>query len=329
MNVFWAIEEINMKNLKWMGVGISGLVWMAACAFGQQRTIQPSPAYYQGGAVYYPQAPAVQPAQPAPVYYPQPVYPQPVYQQPVYQQPVYQQPAYPQPVYAEPSALALAPAPEAYEEEQEEGFYWFWGAKWPGTALGAKIGTTGLGLDLTFGISRWINLRGGFNYGSFTWSMDLDDVDYDMDVDMVGFPLLVDLHPFGNHFRISGGLYVQPGTQADIEATPSGNVQIGSHTYPPDVVGTLSGEIEADAVAPYLGIGFGNATAEDQLLTFMLDIGLIFQSYDASLTSDGAGMTAKLDTFREDIEKEESNLQKDVDDFSVYPVLTLGLAWHF
>ncbi|MGD9780817.1 MAG: hypothetical protein AB7V14_01550 [Kiritimatiellia bacterium] len=299
-----------MKNLNWLGIGTLGFAAAAFSAFGQPQAIQPSPAYYRSGGTYVLPAPAAQPAtvppaRAAPVYQPQPVY------------------------YVVPSALTLAPAPAAVEEEDEEGFYWFWGSKWPGTALGAKIGTTGLGLDFTFGVSRWLNLRGGFNYGSFTWSMDLDDVDYDMDVSMVGFPLLVDLHPFANHFRISGGLFIQPGTEADIEATPGGNVQIGSHTYPPEVVGKLSGKIEADAVAPYLGIGFGNATAEDQLLTFMLDLGVIIESYDVSLTSDGAGMTAKLDTFREDVEKEEANLKKDLDDFKIYPVLTLGLAWHF
>jgi len=65
------------------------------------------------------------------------------------------------------------------------------------------------------------------------------------------------------------------------------------------------------------------------LLTFMVELGVIFQSYDSSLTADGAGMTAKLDTFRQDIQEEERNLQKDLDDLKVYPVLTLGLAWHF
>ena len=82
-------------------------------------------------------------------------------------------------------------------------------------------------------------------------------------------------------------------------------------------------------MAPYLGIGFGNAVAEDQLLTFTLDIGVVFQAYDVSLTSDGAGMTAKLDTFREDVKKEEQNIQDDLDDWKIFPVLTLGLAWHF
>ncbi|HQN80530.1 MAG: hypothetical protein GX634_02410 [Lentisphaerae bacterium] len=273
-----------------------GVVWSAVCAVGQSPGgIRPSPALN----------PAGRPAAPAP------------------------QPGGRPPPSAQAAPLTLAPAP-AVEAEEEEGIYWIWGQKWPGIALGPKIGTTGIGLDLTFGINRYLNLRGGFNYGSFTWSPKLDDVEYDLDVDMLSIPLMLDIHPFGGHFRITAGLFLQPGTEGDLRATPDKNVQIGSHTYPPEVVGTLRGQIDvADTLAPYLGIGFGNAVAEDQLLTFMVELGVIFQSYDSSLTADGAGMTAKLDTFRQDIQEEERNLQKDLDDLKVYPVLTLGLAWHF
>ena len=216
------------------------------------------------------------------------------------------------------------------EYDDDEGIYWFWGQKWPGLALGPKIGTTGIGVDLTFGVNNYVNLRGGFNYGAFSLNTSLDGVDYDFDVDMQTFPLLVDIHPFGGHFHISAGLYLQPGTKADIEGTPTGNEQIGEHTYPPDVIGTLFGTIEVkNDVAPYLGIGFGNPVNEEQLLTFMLDLGLVFQSYDVSLTSDGAGMGAALPTFREDLKKEEKLLQKDAEDWEIFPVLAISIAWHF
>lgn len=307
---------MRMKTIRHWAAAMA-LAWSAACAFGQARPIQPSPVYDPGGRRM--------PPRPAPVVYPapQPVRPAP---QPVYRAP---QPVYPAPQPVQPARMTLAPAP-AIEEEEEEGLYWFWGAKWPGLALGPKIGTTGIGLDLTFGINRFFNLRGGFNYGSFTWSLELDDVEYDMDVSLTSVPLLLDIHPFANHFRITAGVFLQPGTEGDIQATPDKNVQIGSHTYPPEVVGTLHGTIKVqDTLAPYLGIGFGNAVAEDQLLTFMVDLGVIIQSYDATLTSDGPGMTAKLDTFRKDLREEEANLQKDMDDLKVYPVLTFGLAWHF
>ena len=262
---------------------------------------------------------------PSPVYYqPVPAHAQPVYYAP---QPTYYAPAPAQPAYYAPQP---APAYVAEEEEEDEGYYWFWGQKWPGLALGPKFGTTGLGLELTFGVNPYLNLRSGFNYGSFTWGQELGNVDYDVDVTMTSVPLLLDVHPFGGHFRLTGGLYLQPGTKADIEATPTEPTQIGSHTYNPDTIGTLNGKIEVDsALTPYVGFGFGNTVGEDQLLTLTLDVGVIFQSYDVSLDSNGAGMTAKLDTFREDIKKEEALLQKDADDWKIYPVVAISLAWHF
>ena len=284
------------------GVWILGL----AGAEAQTRTVSPAPTYYQ--------RPAVQPA--------------PVSHSPVYYAP---QPA-PQGYYAPRPApqMTLAPAPDYEEYEEDDGIYWFWGSKWPGIGLGPKIGTTGIGLDLTFGITRFLNLRGGFNYGSFTWSTGLGDVDYDMDIDLISVPLLLDIHPFANHFRISGGLYFQPGSKATIEGTPTTATQIGAHVYTPEVIGTLTGDIEVSGVfTPYLGIGFGNSVGEDQLLTFMVDFGVIFQSYDVSLSSDGAGMTTKLDTFRKDLVLEEENIQSDMDDFKFFPVLTFGIAYHF
>ena len=255
--------------------------------------------------------------------------PSPVYYQPApsHAQPVYYAPAPVQPVYYAPQP---APAYAAEEEEEEEGYYWVWGQKWPGLALGPKFGTTGLGLEMTFGVNPYLNLRSGFNYGSFTWGQEFGNVDYDADLTMTSVPLLLDVHPFGGHFRLTGGLYLQPGTKADLDATPSEPTQIGSHTYNPDTIGTLNGEIEVgDVLTPYLGIGFGNTVGEDQLLTLTLDIGVIFQSYDVSLDSDGAGMTAQLDTFREDLKKEEGLLQKDADDWKIFPVVAISLAWHF
>ena len=266
--------------------------------------------------------------QPAPAYYqPVPAHAQPVYYAPPAAQPVYYAPGPAQPVYYAPQP---APAYAAEEEEEEEGYYWFWGQKWPGLALGPKFGTTGLGLEMTFGVNPYLNLRSGFNYGSFTWGQEFGNVDYDADVTMTSVPLLLDVHPFGGQFRITGGLYLQPGTKADLDATPSEPTQIGSHTYNPDTIGTLTGEIEVgDVLTPYVGIGFGNTVGEDQLLTLTLDIGVIFQSYDVSLDSDGAGMTAQLDTFREDLKKEEGLLQKDADDWKIFPVVAISLAWHF
>ncbi len=302
--------------------------------------------------------PIVAPAPSAPVMQPAPVYaippPPPATMQPMYPVPPPARAAQPIPVTPMRQAVPPenvvvfpgAPLPEAnqpvYAAEPGTRLHLHdvpaaddgWGAdsdyEWPGISLGPKIGTTGIGLDFTVGINRYLNFRSGFNYGSFTFSRKWSDVDYDLDVDMISLPLLVDLYPMGGHFRLTAGFYIQPNTKADIDATPTKASQIGSHTYEPDVIGTLTGKIEVDSTfTPYLGIGWGNTVGRDRQLTFSLDLGVIFQSYDVSLTSDGPGMTAKLDVFREDIKKEEEKIQKDLDDFKVFPVLTLGVGYHF
>ena len=233
--------------------------------------------------------------------------------------------------------LTLAPEPAYYDDSYPYESARGRGSRsastgtrdWPGLALGAKFGTTGIGGELTFGLNRFFNLRAGLGYATLGLDMKHGAVKYKTDFKMMSVPLLVDLYPVGGTFRLSAGAYILPTMKADLSTTPKKNVQVGSHTYAPDVVGTLSGKIDGNALAPYLGIGFGNPVSPDKWLSFSLDLGVIIQSYDVSLNSNGAGMTAKLDTFRQDLKKEESNIQKDADKLKLFPVLTLGLSFHF
>ena len=246
---------------------------------------------------------------------------------PTYEPAAYEAPA---PAGQPGTRLYLVEIPDAQPAWDVEGGGEDEGYEWPGISIGPKIGTTGVGGDVTLGLASFLNLRSGVNYASFGWKQKFGDVKYDTEMDMLSVPLLVDLYPGGGHFRITGGAYVQPGTELSLSATPGSAVQIGHHTYAPDVVGTLSGDVELSSMfTPYLGIGFGNTVGEDQWLTFSLDLGVVYQPYDVTLTSNGAGMTTKLDTFREDMKLEQKNLEKDMENYQFFPVLTLGVAYHF
>ena len=84
-----------MKKANVLWVVAFGILFGAASAFGQQRVIQPSPAYR--GATSVPQAPDVRPV-------------------PVAAQPVYYAPQPAQPVYTpQPRPMMLAPAPASEE----------------------------------------------------------------------------------------------------------------------------------------------------------------------------------------------------------------------
>jgi hypothetical protein len=227
-------------------------------------------------------------------------------------------------------AYLIFPVEYTLEEGQEEGIYWPWGEKWPGLALGVKGGTVGIGPELTFGISKYLNLRGGYNWANFTSKGKIEHVKYDLDFDMDNIPLMLDWHPFAGMFRISAGAYFQSDSYVKLEATPKKSTKIGNHHYGPEVMGTLKGRIDVeDDVAPYVGIGIGNAVMQDVALSLSLDIGLLFQSYDVKLTSNGAGMYAKSSAFRDDLEKERKRIQDKADDWKIYPVVALSLAYHF
>ena len=227
---------------------------------------------------------------------------------------------------------SLFPVEYDLEEGEPEGIYWPWGQKWPGMALGLKAGTTGAGAELTFGINRWLNLRGGYNWFTIDPTFKVDEAKYKGDIDLDSVSFLLDLHPFGGVFRLTGGAYYYTDGTALLDATPKKDwTRIGNHRYQPASIGTISGSAEMDNdFVPYLGIGWGNSVADDAALTLSLDLGVIFQSYTVSpLTSTGSGATSSDPTFRRDLEKERKRLQDDLDDWQIYPVVTLSLAYHF
>lgn len=226
----------------------------------------------------------------------------------------------------------LFPVEYTLEEGEPEGIYWPWGQKWPGMALGVKAGTTGAGAELTFGFNKWLNLRGGYNWFTVEPSLKADDVKYKADIDLDTISLLLDVHPFGGVFRITGGLYWHQDGTAALSATPGKPwTKIGDHRYEPASIGTISGRANVeDDMAPYVGIGWGNSVADDAALTLSLDLGVMFQSYEVEpLHATGSGAKSDNPVFREDLAKERNRLQDDLDDWKIYPVLTLSLAYHF
>ena len=232
---------------------------------------------------------------------------------------------------AEAEGFTLAPAnaanaESAEEEGGDEGY------AWPGLALGVRAGPTGLGAELTLGINRWLNLRGGYNWLTFEPRIKVDDVKFDADLDLDTADLLLDIHPFGDTFRISGGVYYHLDGCAGLSATPEKEwTKVGNHRYEPATIGTMRGRATVDdEFVPYVGLGWGNNVGEDNFVTLALDLGVMFQSYTVErFTATGSGASAPDSTFRDDLAKEQRRVQDKLDDWQIYPVVTFSLAFHF
>jgi len=198
--------------------------------------------------------------------------------------------------------------------------------EWQGVAAGMKIGTLGPGAELTVDLIPQLNLRVNANYLKYSYDREIDDIDWEIELDFSSFLLMLDWHPFENDFRLTGGV-IRNDSETTLNGTPNENVEIGNNTYPPELVGTLSGKLTFADLAPYIGVGIGNAVDKDTSLSFIFDLGLIFQTLDVELAASGP--VKYLPQFQDDLRKEEEDIQDDLDGLKVYPVLAIGLAYHF
>ena len=194
-------------------------------------------------------------------------------------------------------------------------------------AVGVKGGTLGGGLEGTVKIHDQFNARIGINGFNFDYDGTEDDVEYDFELKLFTVSALVDWFPFSNNFRLSAGFLVN-GNEINASAKGAADYTIGDVTYTSSQVGTLSGNIDFNDLAPYLGVGYGNPFGSDGNWMLTLDFGVMYQgSPDVNLSADG--LLANNPTFLADLKKEEDNLQDDISAFKFYPVIALGITYRF
>ena len=202
-------------------------------------------------------------------------------------------------------------------------------ARAEGVAAGLKIGTLGPGVEVVGYLNEYLNLRLAGNYLNWSFEGDAGDVTYDTDLHFGTAAGLLDLHPFKNGFRITGG-FIFNENEFKMDGQVDDETEIGDMTFTPEQIGTLSGTAEfPDKWAPYLGLGFGTAVQDDTTFSFSFDIGVMFQgSADVSLSSSGGTLSDNA-IFLHELAKEEEEAQDIADDFKIYPVLSFGICYYF
>ena len=203
------------------------------------------------------------------------------------------------------------------------------GAGAQGVAIAPKIGTTGAGADVTIGVARSLNLRLGAQGWTRSETRTEQEIEYDADLSLVSGQILLDVHPGGGGFRISAGVVVN-GNEVTAVSTEDAVYTINGIPYPVGLVGRLSGRVETNAVAPYLGIGWGNAVAPGGRWRFALDLGAFYQgSPKVTLRAEPLIPGLLPERFERDLEAERQEIEDDLTDYTVYPVIAVGVSYRF
>jgi hypothetical protein len=203
-------------------------------------------------------------------------------------------------------------------------------------ALGAKVGTLGAGVELTAGLSPQWNARLGLQGGSYTDRREVSDIEYDATLDLRSASAILDWHPGGRGLRLSAGvLYNATEIEGRSLLPRSGFYDLGGVPVPASQVGTLSAEADFDPLAPYAGLGWGNALGEGGRVRFVLDLGVVFQGQaDVTLRANlppGSPLNQPVARAALDIllEREARDLERDAEDYDLYPVAALGISYRF
>ena len=226
-------------------------------------------------------------------------------------------------IYAGFVAFGLALSPSLYAES---------GA---GSIVG-KVGTLGVGLEYMYPVHNKVNIGVGVN--KYTKKSDLNEsgVQYNADLDFGSVSLLGHFHPAGNNFRISSGIFYN-NNQISVTAKPGSNARydFGGMTYNASDIASATGVIDFKSIAPYLGIGWGSSPDKvRKSFSFNADLGILFQgspdvSLNVSCVATICNSLNDLKNLNDAVAREETELQDELDDYKIYPVLSLGASWSF
>ncbi|HVK99351.1 MAG TPA: hypothetical protein VM553_06030 [Dongiaceae bacterium] len=207
--------------------------------------------------------------------------------------------------------------------------------------VAGKISSLGYGLEADYILSDKFSVRGQFNTLDYDDTFKEDGINYDGTLDLSSFGVLLDWHPFGGGFRVTAG-----GFSVDNEVTGvgsgSGTYEIGDATYVVEESDNLKVDalIElGDGFKPYVGLGWGHSPSNKGGLLLSVDVGLLLQdspsvdlTASGTATDEGSGLTVDMatdPTVQEELRKEEQNLEDDLKDLDIYPVISLGVGWRF
>jgi hypothetical protein len=190
-------------------------------------------------------------------------------------------------------------------------------------SLGVTGGTLGVGPEIGLPFTPLARLRGNATFLKISHGIDSDGVRYEGKVKLGSVGAMIDLHPFLNGFRISPGVRYND-NRARATATPTTSTSVGGQVFTPAQIGTLSGRAEVNKIAPSLTVGYQSGGLLPGF-RFGFEAGALFQGkvkIKRFSSSTGLIPQARLDAERADI-------QDDVDDYKVYPIVQISLGVGF
>ena len=200
-----------------------------------------------------------------------------------------------------------------------------------GLGVSASVSSLGLGLDVYESFGENLTGKIGFNAFSYSRNFTENGIDYSGKLKWQSLHALADWYPMAGGFRLSGGVMAD-GNKLSLSASPaSGNYTLHGQTYAASAIGTPTGELKFNEIAPYLGIGWGNPVAKEKGWGFVADAGVMYQGAPKTTLDVACGTLtgAACTTLQSNAAAEANTLKSDLSSFRWYPVFSLGASYRY
>jgi hypothetical protein len=209
-------------------------------------------------------------------------------------------------------------------------------------AVGFTANSLGASVELATPVSRSFNLRSSVNVFAFDYPFTIDGVNYDARLHLKSSGTMLDWFPRHRGFHISPGvLYVKNVLTSGASVGAGQTFVLGSQTYinsVDDPVGGSAMVVFPRRVAPMLLLGFGNMIPRSgRHLSFPMEFGAAYTGApEISVILNGTACSqqgclafAQNKQAQASVQQEVYKLNEDLKRLPAYPIVSMGVAYHF
>ncbi|MBZ5498618.1 MAG: hypothetical protein LAP85_19655 [Acidobacteriia bacterium] len=196
-----------------------------------------------------------------------------------------------------------------------------------GWGVVGKVGTEGIGADVHRAlVPRILNLRVGASFFRYSADITDKDIDYSGKLKLGAVPVVLDVYPFKNWFRLGGGIFVNLNEVNGTARPRQGLITINGHSYSTDQIGQMYATVKFNRAAPYFGLGFSNPIRQGKRWGFYFDLGAMYHGHPTAALTTTRTPVAQLQI---DLNQQTQRFNSDARRFSVFPIIQFGISYHF
>ena len=235
---------------------------------------------------------------------------------------------------AEGGVIRVAPAPPAKKLPSQRPFRT--------VAFGIKANTLGAGAELATPLFQRFNIRSGSNFLTFEYPFGIDGVNYHANLHFKSSQSTLDWFPLGHTFHISPGILYAKNTVASTAMVTAGqNFSLGDQNFVNSVIDPVHGHMTLAYprnYSPMLLLGFGNILPRNsRRLSIPAELGVAYTGAPTinvnltgtACTNQGCTSFATNAEAQASLTQEIKKINEDLKRVPVYPILSLGVAYHF